>query len=833
MKTTSARNASLLIVAAITSMLLPLPRAAWTSEADHPSNFSKKPASRWQDAMVSGNGTLGVMVFGDPANERYIFNHEMLYEYIGTESIRPASTAKVMPQVKQLIADGKFGEAHRVTLDEAIKNGHPGILFTDPYHPAAALTLAQQFDGEVSKYQRSTNYETGEVTVAWSANDHQFERRTVVSRPGQVIATKLSASGEKLLNVRLTLDHQMPDSAAQLREKNPEITGNIEMLHADRLPTLNTPLLNPPDRSVRIIDDSRGALTFRVNYQIVDRGYEVDVLVVQRKGQMIKDGEQLLIENADEIEIRSRIKRVEPYVQAQAGLNSKAPQALKPYSEILESHANVHGERFSRVRLQLDKTGFNSGSNSELIETQRVAEKINPYLLERVFEMGIYGLISSSGDNPPNLMGIWNGEWRPKWSGDFTTDANVNLQIAAANLANQPEAIDSYMRMLERVAPDWEVNAKELYGCRGYLSGPRTSGRRNFLTHFGNWPGNHWTAGAAWLLSPCYEYYECSGDVDFLRERLLPMMVKTSLFYEDFLDTYDKDGKLFIAPSYSPENQASNQRGSRGVSANAAMDIAVIHELMTNLITACEEQGLHTDKIPTWQRIRSELPPQRINRDGALAEWADSRLDDRYNHRHVSHLYLAWPSRQLTPENEKLFEAAKVAMEKRGRGNGSAHGLAHSALIGARLKQPELVYGNLLFLLKEDYLYDSLFTSHNPGIIHNSDALHSIPAVILEMLVYSRPGVIELLPACSREFNRGSVYGVKCRTMATVEKLAWNFDKNELTCQIKSLKDQVISIAGPGPIDSATVDGKPINLSGDEIDLKFQADTSRKIELRW
>ena len=35
---------------------------------------------------------------------------------------------------------------------------------------------------------------------------------------------------------------------------------------------------------------------------------------------------------------------------------------------------------------------------------------------------------------------------------------------------------------------------------------------------------------------PCFEYYQVSGDVDFLKNRLLPMMKNVVLFFEDFFD---------------------------------------------------------------------------------------------------------------------------------------------------------------------------------------------------------------------------------------------------------------------------------------------------------
>jgi len=259
----------------------------------------------------------------------------------------------------------------------------------------------------------------------------------------------------------------------------------------------------------------------------------------------------------------------------------------------------------------------------------------------------------------------------------------------------------------------------------------------------------------------------------------------------------------------------------------------VIRELMTNLIAGSKELGGNVEKIKKWESILAKLPPYLINDDGALKEWAHPKLEDYYNHRHVSHLYLAWPSLELTPDDAKLLAAAKIAMTKRGRGNGSAHGLAHSALIGARLKQPNLVYGNLLFLLTEDYLYSSLFTSHNPGRIFNSDALHSIPAIVLEMLVYSRPGEIELMPACSEALAKGKVTGVMCRTWAKVDSMEWDFPKGELKATITSRKAQRIRLRLRKDILSVVVDGVSHDAVDGSIELEFKPSQSRAIKIKW
>ncbi len=301
-------------------------------------------------------------------------------------------------------------------------------------------------------------------------------------------------------------------------------------------------------------------------------------------------------------------------------------------------------------------------------------------------------------------------------------------------------------------------------------------------------------AGAEWLILPCYDYYLVSGDEKFLKERLLPAMIKTVQFFEEFLTEKDANDNYVFVPSYSPENSPNNIKLQGTV--NATMDIAAAKESIQNLIYVCKKLNIEKENIPEWEALLEKIPPYLINKDGALKEWAIDNLDDNYDHRHISHLYPLWPGFEINPEETpKMFEAARVAFAKKGRGNNSAHGLMHGALIAARLKEADKVYNNLLFMLTNNYLFSSLFTSHNPNLhIYNADALNSLPAVILEMLVYSRPGVIELLPALSKKLTKGKITGIKCRTQATVEELEWDFNKGFVKAMISSDVDQEVEL---------------------------------------
>ena len=66
--------------------------------------------------------------------------------------------------------------------------------------------------------------------------------------------------------------------------------------------------------------------------------------------------------------------------------------------------------------------------------------------------------------------------------------------------------------------------------------------------------------------------------------------------------------------------------------------------------------------------------------------------------------------------------------------------------------------------------------------------------MISEATVYSKPSVIELLPAWSIDIPVGSIDGIRCRTQATVESLQWDLNNKVVTATISSLKDQWITL---------------------------------------
>ncbi len=146
----------------------------------------------------------------------------------------------------------------------------------------------------------------------------------------------------------------------------------------------------------------------------------------------------------------------------------------------------------------------------------------------------------------------------------------------------------------------------------------------------------------------------------------------------------------------------------------------------------------------------AKLPPYLLEPDGTLKEWAWPTLQERYSHRHISHLYGAWPGDEIDPDRTpKLALAAMMADRRRVPERLAAHGRCHRALVGARLKDSFMVDTELRQLIEQGYVATTLRCSHDPYAWPMPDAQGGIPTIMMEMLAL-------LASRCDRGASRPS-----------------------------------------------------------------------------
>ncbi|MFI7085123.1 glycosyl hydrolase family 95 catalytic domain-containing protein [Streptomyces anulatus] len=715
--------------------------------------WEPRPATRWEDAFLSGNGRHGAMVYGDPADDRVIVNHHSLVRPNGSEDLRPPELADRLHRLQDALLSGD------TTAAEDFGAGRP-LVWVQPFHPAFRTSVRRGRGPHeaVAGYRREVDFTTGEVTASYEA----WNSSVFVSRADDVIVQHITDLG---LTADIVLDHSLPGAPALLA------VGRSAVLTPD------------------------GAhLALRVRYPGSVLGYTGVTLARVDGGRVSVAGEGIRIEGARSLTLTTRVVR-EADRPDLGELWAALPR--EDYATLLERHRPPHRTAYGRASLTLrDAAPERELSGSELLRTPT-----SPALVERLFAAGRYHLLSSSGVLPPRLTGLWTGDWDTAWSGAFTTNANLNLQVASAAAAALPEVTEAHASLVHGQLSDWQDNARALFGARGIVAPSHTDGASGHTRHFQRaYPLHLWTAGADWLLQPLLEHAEVTtGAPD---SALTGALVEAALFYEDFLSREDPDGNLAVVPSYSPENRPAN--ASWGT-VNATMDIAAAHHALT---TAAGHAPGHPS-AGLWRSLAARLPAYLVNEDGALAEWAWPGLRETYDHRHLSHLYPVWPLDAINPyDTPELATAAHRALELRGSENDSAHGHLHHALIAARLRDPSRVSAALDAVLGGDFFHDSLMSAHYPSRnVYNADAAHSLPAAVIESLVQSSPGRLVLLPAVPVAYPAGELLGVRTRFGAHLD-LRWS--KDGATAVLRPTRDARVDLrTGDGLALTGTSAGIP------------------------
>lgn len=757
--------------------------------------------SDWGNAFPAGNGKMGILVFGNPLNETVIFNDRNFFLAASSERTFNQVSPENLELIRTYCAEGKWVEANNLANKvHGWKDGGEGNK-----HPGFEMLIAIPEDGVIRNYSRNCNFRTGEISVKWTDNRGNWERTSFVSRKDNVVVQYLKAPDKGTLScsIRLAVDSGM----------------------------------NFPHGMAFSTFASSGYLNFRAHYpeNTNGAGYEGVVRVLTSGGTETVEGNILKISNARSVTLLTRTARY--FSDCENEWNQQKLQkqlALVPaaYPVLLKGQQATHQLIYDRVKLDLDAPAADRTlTNEALLAKQKKSEIAVTALWERIFDAGRYYYLSSSSDQaPPDLLGIWTGDCNVGWSGFYHLDANLNLQVAGGNIGDMPEAMEGYFNLMDRLKDGFEINASKLLGCRGLLGGGNTAGRNGLISALNfYYPYQYVTGEMGWLLYPFWEHYLVTGDTLFLRNRLYPLLKEMGYFYEDFLKKTDSNGNYIFAGSISPENQPAGLQLS--LVNNSGFDIAGARFCLSTLLQTCKILGLGEEQgaeITKWTVLLDKLPPYLINGDGALQEWSWPGLKDNYNHRHSSHLIAVWPYHEIGPEKDStLFAAALKTLTQKDNYNyeNAGHGLLHAALIAAGLKNSFSLERKLLRLSREDYYYNSLCSSHYNGHgVFCTDVCNTVPAIMMEMLVSSGPGELELLPALPAALAKGSVSGIKGRNRVTVENLSWDMNRKLVSCILKSDTDQKITLierTGIGSIKTnAKVESSPLGIMARVIHLK-------------
>lgn len=773
----------------------------------------------WREGLVSGNGCIGANVYGGVKEETTMISHGDLWHNGCQDQLPDVSDS--FRKLRTMMDAEQFREASWEVVNALKEKGYHSQL--ESQLPVADFKVTIRPTCGFSDYIRGIHMDTGEVGCEWTDGEAARSSYLFVSRKRDMIVKRITSTLPDLeITFGMDIHYNTTPDSAEKYAKHALDTKECSVAAS----FLNYTALN---------DDG-------TMYGAVARICPKDGVLEEYYGKhRVRNCSEVLIFIKPFIKVCKDQK-----AEVIGKLQDELSGIKNDYQSLLQEHALLHKKWYHSADFSLNYRG-KYHSNEELLAAA-YSGKQPIELIEKLWRYGRYLFISgtSEKDNPFPLYGLWGGDYRLIWSHNM---ANENTQMIywhsfVGNLLPFQKGLYQYYN--QRI-PTYRKNARNLFGMKGiYMTAGTTPGvctPTQVVPVIINWVG-----AAGWIAEHYCNYYWYTGDEQYLQEILLPYLEEVADFYEDFIEFYP-DGRIHFYPSVSPENTPGNFMPPKSIhmahpmptTVNATIDLAIVKEFFVNMCKIATKKNIYRNRLPVWEKIIDSIPEYQQSKDGGIKEWMDNRFDERYDHRHLSHIYPVFPGFEVnTLHKSELLPLFKRSVELRKIDAQTGWSMAHMAAIYARLEDGKKAFECLNNMAKTS-LTNNFFTLHNDwrgmnvSLCMNPapvqlDAIMGYVNALQEMVVYSSEEFIKLLPALSEELQRGSIKDF--RYANGMLNIKWDIQKNSFCAVLKAERKHSIWMQLPKEYSEYEFETKNAKIKKEENLFYLEMEKDGMIKIR-